>query len=42
MAEGQAAGTAAALSVKPDISPRKLNIKILQNTLVKQSVDLAF
>jgi hypothetical protein len=33
---GQAAGTAAALAVKNNISPKKLDVKLLQNTLRKQ------
>jgi hypothetical protein len=37
---GQAAGTAAAIAVKNGISARKVDIKSLQNTLVKQGVAL--
>jgi hypothetical protein len=33
---GQAAGTAAALAVKQKVSPKKLDVKLLQNTLRKQ------
>ena len=40
MAMGQAAGTAAALSLKEKVIPRKLNISLLQDTLVKQKVCL--
>lgn len=36
MALGQAVGTAAALSVKQKVTPRELDIKLLQNTLVSQ------
>jgi hypothetical protein len=37
---GQAAGTAAAMAIKQNISPRKVNIKELQKTLVKQGAAL--
>ncbi|OLS12548.1 MAG: glucose-inhibited division protein A [Promethearchaeota archaeon CR_4] len=33
---GQAAGTAAALSVKKNVSPRNLDVKLLQDTLRQQ------
>jgi len=36
MALGQAAGTAAALAIKENVSPRQLDIQLLQNTLVSQ------
>ena len=39
-AMGEAAGTAAALAVKQGISPRKLDYKLLQKTLVKQGAAL--
>jgi hypothetical protein len=34
--QGQAAGTAAALAAKNHVSPKKLDVKLLQNTLRKQ------
>ena len=34
--QGQAAGTAAALATKNDISPKKVNIKVLQENLRDQ------
>jgi len=37
---GQAAGTAAALSVAQGCSPRKLDISVLQDTLVQDGVDI--
>jgi len=40
IAMGEAAGTAAALSVKQGISPRKLDHEVLQKTLVKQGAAL--
>lgn len=40
MAIGQAAGTAAALSSKAEVSPRKADVKILQETLITQNVEL--
>ena len=40
IALGQAAGTAAALSVKVNVEPRKLDIKKLQETLIKQGANL--
>jgi hypothetical protein len=40
MAMGQAAGTAAALSVRHGVSPRQLNIKTLQRVLKEQQVIL--
>ena len=39
-AMGEAAGTAAALAVKQGISPRKVDYKLLQKTLVKQGAAL--
>ena len=39
-ATGQAAGTAAALALKEGISPRRLDISLLQNTLEKQGMNL--
>lgn len=39
-AEGQAAGTAAALAVGKDITPREVNIKELQKKLIEQNVEL--
>jgi hypothetical protein len=39
-AVGEAAGTAAALAVKQGISPRKLDYKLLQKTLVRQGAVL--
>jgi len=38
MATGQAAGTAAALAVKQQVSPRKLDVSKLQNVLLSQEV----
>ncbi|MDP6380852.1 MAG: FAD-dependent oxidoreductase [Phycisphaerae bacterium] len=40
MAIGQAAGTAAALSAKDKVSPRKLDVKGLQETLISQNVEI--
>ena len=40
MAIGQAAGTAAALCSKTGVSPRKLDINLLQKTLISQNVEL--
>jgi hypothetical protein len=40
MAIGQAAGTAAALSAKNGVTPRDLDISLLQNTLIAQNVEL--
>jgi len=40
MCLGQAAGTAAALSIKRKVKPRNLDIKILQETLKKQGANL--
>jgi ribulose 1,5-bisphosphate synthetase/thiazole synthase len=37
---GQAAGTAAALSLKHGVMPKQLDIKILQKTLIEQGMDL--
>ncbi len=37
---GQAAGTAAALAVKGGVSPKKVNVKNLQRTLLKQNFGL--
>ena len=36
MATGQAAGTAAALAVKTNVTPRKLDVELLQKTLADQ------
>jgi len=40
IATGQAAGTAAAMAVKQGISPRKVDYRALQNSLVEQGVPL--
>jgi hypothetical protein len=40
IAYGQAAGTAAAMAVKADIQPRKVDYKVLRVNLVKQGVNL--
>lgn len=40
MATGQAAGVAAALAVKRKVSPRQLDIKLLQRELLKSGVYL--
>jgi hypothetical protein len=40
MAIGQAAGTAAALAAREGVSPRDLNVVLLQDTLVAQGVEL--
>lgn len=40
MATGQAAGTAAALSLGQDVTPRELNVRQLQKTLLEQGADL--
>lgn len=40
MAQGQAAGTAAALCAAEENIPRSLNVKILQETLKQQGVIL--
>ena len=40
MAIGQAAGTAAALSVKSNVTPRKLDVGLLQKTLIAQGAEL--
>ena len=40
MALGQAAGTAAALAIKNKVSPRKIDIKLLQEKLLKANVYL--
>jgi 2-polyprenyl-6-methoxyphenol hydroxylase-like FAD-dependent oxidoreductase len=40
IAYGQAAGTAAAMAVKADIQPRKVDYKVLRSNLVKQGVNL--
>jgi len=37
---GQAAGTAAALCVKNDVIPRKLDVQLLRRTLIEQGVPL--
>jgi ribulose 1,5-bisphosphate synthetase/thiazole synthase len=39
-ATGQAAGTAAALAFQNEVSPRKLDISLLQRTLMQQDMDL--
>jgi len=39
---GQAAGSAAALSVSNNVKPRMLSISLLQESLIKQNVDLGF
>lgn len=39
-ATGQAAGTAAALAFENEVSPRKLDISLLQRTLMQQDMDL--
>jgi hypothetical protein len=39
-ATGEAAGTAAALAIRNEISPRKLDVSLLQRTLGKQGVNL--
>ena len=41
MSTGQAAGTAAALAVKNNISPRNLDVKLLQQTLQKQGAHVS-
>jgi hypothetical protein len=38
---GQAAGTAAALSVKDNVSPKKLDVKLLQDTLSRQGARIS-
>ena len=40
MAQGQAVGTAAALSIKEDKTPRELDMKLLRKTLIDQGVYL--
>ena len=40
-ATGQAAGTAIALALKEDVSPRGLDIGMLQEVLMDQGMDLA-
>lgn len=40
MAQGQAAGTAAALAVKAKRSPREIDVKLLQATLIAQGAEL--
>ena len=40
ISNGQAAGTGAALAIKKGISPRKVDVKTLQKTLLKQGVAL--
>jgi hypothetical protein len=40
IANGQAAGTAAAIAIKKGISPRKVDVRTLQQTLLKQGVVL--
>jgi hypothetical protein len=41
MAMGEAAGTATAMSLKSDVSPRKIDVKQLQKTLLDRGCDLA-
>jgi len=41
MSTGQAAGTAAALAVKNKVTPRKLDVKLLQHTLRKQGAEIS-
>jgi hypothetical protein len=38
---GQAAGTAAAMAIKAGLSPKQIDIKSLQRTLIKQKVNLS-
>ncbi len=38
---GQAAGTAAALAIKNRVTPKKLNVKLLQETLRKQGARIS-
>jgi hypothetical protein len=40
MAQGQAVGTAAALAVRQGVSPRDIDIRNLQNTLIEQGAEL--
>ena len=40
LAIGQAAGTAAALSVKNNVGPRKVDVKTLQNLLIDQGAEI--
>ena len=40
MAQGQAVGTAAALAIREHISPREVNVRELQNTLIDQGAEL--
>ena len=40
MAQGQAAGTAAAISAREKVLPRNVDISVLQDTLRKQGVVL--
>ena len=40
MAIGQAAGTAAALCCKTGVNPRRLNVRLLQRTLMAQGAEL--
>jgi hypothetical protein len=40
MALGQAAGVAAALASAREVSPRQLDVKLLQRTLREMGVDL--
>jgi hypothetical protein len=40
MAIGHASGCAAAMAAKGDVSPRKLDVKALQNLLLSQNAEL--
>jgi len=37
---GQAAGTAAALALRENITPRRLNVSLIQKTLANQGMNL--
>jgi len=39
-ATGQAAGTATALAIKHGVTPRRLDVSLLQETLISQGMDL--
>jgi hypothetical protein len=41
LATGQAAGTAAALALRENLTPRQLDVSILQRTMISQGTDLA-